>query len=41
MWQTILDLQPKKSRVEDVEMRDVYNGDEPTKLQSAAVENPT
>jgi len=41
MWQTILDLQPKKSRVEDVEMHDVENCDEPTKLQSAAVENPT
>ncbi len=32
MWQTILDLQPKRARVEDVEMHDINIGDEPTKL---------
>lgn len=41
MWQTILDLQPKRLRGEDVEMLGEVNGDEPTKLQATIVENPT
>lgn len=41
MWQTILDLQPKRSRQDDVEMKGEENGDEPTKLQATVVENPS